>query len=294
MFFERKQRYVVFSVSVATGALMMATPFINGLYVPERPYLIPLSLKVNDILALGILVSIACPAVVGHYNHRWGRQIDGNIPKLLRDLTESVRSGLTLPTALQEASKRDYGPLSKKLEHAMSLFIMGESLEDAMMDMARHINRPDALRMSTVLIEAHRSGGSAVDVLESSAELFSAIDQYREERHAKMKPYVSIVYMAVLIFLFVGYITLSEFLAPLYARTISISEEAPSFLRDILDIRYYTSVLFWASMFESIFGGLVAGKIGEGTASDGLHHSVILSIITVVFFNVLPIGGGLR
>ena len=294
MFFNKTQKLLVAAVSVATGGFIVALPFIHGLYTPRQPYLIPLTQRVNNIAAVGLIVSFACPAVVGYYNHRWKRQVDGNIPKLLRDLTESVRSGLTLPRALGEASKRDYGPLSKELEYAVSKFVLGKPLEDSMIDMAHRLNRPDALRMSTVLIEAHRSGGSAVDILENSAELFSGIDQYREEKRTQMKPYVMIVYMAVLIFLVVSYIILSQFLTPLYGSQSSTMGEAPSFLRGMLDIRYYSSVLFWASLLESIFAGLASGKISEGTVSGGLYHSLILCLVTVGFFNVLgsPAGGG--
>ncbi|NIO36988.1 hypothetical protein GTO27_04720, partial [Candidatus Bathyarchaeota archaeon] len=57
-------------------------------------------------------------------------------------------------------------------------------------------------------------------------------------------------------------------------------------LKGVLDINYYTSILFWASIIESIFGGLIAGKIGDRTLFSGLRHSVILVVATLVFFNI--------
>jgi hypothetical protein len=40
---------------------------------------------------------------------------------------------------------------------------------------------------------------------------------------------------------------------------------------------------------ESVFGGLVAGKIGSGRISAGLLHTVMLLSTTVAFFNVFSV-----
>ena len=58
-------------------------------------------------------------------------------------------------------------------------------------------------------------------------------------------------------------------------------------LTGILPLEYYASILFWGSIFESLFGGIIGGKIGEGTVTAGLTHSVVLMSITLVFFNLL-------
>ena len=43
-------------------------------------------------MALGLLVIFTPPAIAEYINYRWERQVDKNIPRLLRDLEESVRS----------------------------------------------------------------------------------------------------------------------------------------------------------------------------------------------------------
>jgi hypothetical protein len=57
-------------------------------------------------------------------------------------------------------------------------------------------------------------------------------------------------------------------------------------LSGVYDINYYASLLFWASALESIFGGFVVGKIVDGNLTAGLRHSVILMVVTLVFFNI--------
>ena len=104
-----------------------------------------------------------------------------------------------------------------------------------------------------------------------------------------MKPYMMTIYMATIIFLIIAYVVVTQFLAPLHVASTGTTVEESGLLSGLLDINYYISVLFWASIIESIFGGLIAGKIGDGTLSAGPRHSVILTILTLVFFNILSI-----
>lgn len=94
------------------------------------------------------------------------------------------------------------------------------------------------------------------------------------------------IYMATIIFLIIAYVVLHQFLTPLSAASTGTLVEESGLLAGVLDINYYTSILFWASIIESIFGGLIAGKIGDRTLSAGLRHSVILTIVTLAFFNI--------
>jgi len=287
--FKQRCRIAVWAASFSVGLFIVLMPILFGLYTPQGPYFIPLSQEVNNIMAFGLLIAFIFPAIIEFHNYRWSRQVDRNIPKLLRDVAEAVHSGMTLPRALEEASRRDYGPLSKELEHAISMFILGASWEDSLLSFAQRLGRPSALRMSTILVEAHQTGGRMIEVLNTSVELLSSLDEYREEQHNAMRPYMITIYMATVIFLIIANVVLRQFLAPLYSVSGSAIVEESGLLASVLDINYYASILFWASMVESIFGGLIAGKIRNGTLSAGLCHSVILIIVTFVFFNVLSL-----
>jgi len=286
MYFKQNYRIAVWAVSGFVGFSIMLIPILLGLYVPQAPYVIPLSQKVNNTIALGLLIVLAFPATVEFSNYRWCRQVDRNIPRLLRDVSEAVQSGVTLPRALEEASQRDYGSLSKELERTVSMFILGASWEDSMMSLAQRLRRPSALRLSTILIEANQTGGKIIDVLDSSVDLFSTLNEYKEEQYNNMKPYLLTIYMATIIFLVIAYVVLHQFLVPLHVATMSTTVKESGLLANVLDINYYASILFWASMIESIFGGLIAGKIADRNLSAGLRHSVILAVVTLVFFNI--------
>jgi len=286
MYFNQRYRIAVWMVSSSVGLLIVLIPSLLGLYTPQKPYLIPLGQKVNNTMALGLIIAFIFPAMIESGNHGWTRKVDKNIPRLLRDVTEAVRSGITLPRALEEASQRDYGPLSKELERAVSKFILGARWEDSLMSLAQRLGRPSALRFSTILIEAHQTGGKVIEVLDASVDLFSSLDEYREEQQSNMRPYVTTIYMGAIIFLIIAYVVLHQFLSPLCEAATTAAVQESGLLMGVLDISYYNSILFWASMIESVFSGLIAGKIGERTLSAGLVHSVILCIATVFFFNI--------
>jgi flagellar protein FlaJ len=286
MYFEQKQRITVYAVSSSIGLLLMLIPVLYEMYSPQMPYLVPLSQKVNNTIACGLVIAFSLPAIVEFNNYRWGRRVDRNLPRLLRDVTEAVRSGVTLPRALEEASQRDYGPISNELERAVSMFVMGGSWEESLMFLAKRLRRPSALRMSTILIEAHQTGGRIIEILKAGADLFSSLDEYKEEQFDNMRPYIVTVYMAVVIFLMISHVVLHQFIAPLYQVSLDANVQETGLLTGVLDANYYTSILFWASSIESVFGGLIAGKIGEKTLSAGLLHSVFLLIITLIFFNM--------
>ena len=289
MYFKKKLRIAIWAVSGSVGLSVILTLILLGHYTPQEPYLIPLSQEVNNAMAFGLVIAFMFPAIAEFNNFKWGRQVDRNIPRLLRDVTEAVRSGVTLPRAMEEASKRDYGPISKELEHSISIFILGASWEDSLMSLAQRLRRPIALRLSTILIEAHQTGGKMIEVLDASVDLFSSLDEYKEEQYSNMKPYTMTIYMATIIFLIIAYVVLHQFLTPLYETSTSASTAAVAesgLLEGVLDINYYTSMLFWASIIESFFGGLIAGKIGDRTLFAGLRHSVILIVATLAFFNI--------
>lgn len=286
MYIERKYSIAVWAVSGSVGLFIILFQVLHGLYVPSQPYLIPLSQRVNNAIALSIMIVFGFPATVKFNNYRWKKQVERNVPRLLRDVTESIRSGMTLPRALEEASQRDYGPVSKELERAVSMFALGAKFEDSLMFLAGRLRIATALRMCTVLVEAQQSGGRLLEVLNTSADLFSSLEQYKEEQYTNMRPYMMTVYMATLTFLIISFIMLRQFLAPLSAARGSAGAGQSGLLSGVLDINYYASLLFWASLLESIFGGFVVGKIVNGDLSAGLSHSVILMVVTIVFFNI--------
>lgn len=289
MYFNKRYKLAICAVTIIVAVVFYILIYIQGIYVPEGPYFIPLNQKLNNSLALGILIVLVFPAIIEYNNNHWFRGIDLNTPVLLNDVTESVKSGIPLYRALEDATIRDYGPISKPLEKAMVKLHLGTDFKGALEWLGEELIRPSVKRMTTILIEANEAGGDIIDVLDTSVRIFKNLEEYREERYQQSRPYLFIVYIGTIIFLIISWLLLTQFLAPLLVTAASPSIRAAGVISNFLDINYYKSILFWASMIEAIFGGLVAGKICESRTSAGLIHSVVLLILTITFFNVFNV-----
>lgn len=285
MYFNRRYKIAVYSISITLVIVLFVLILLQGVYVPSKPYFIPIDQKLNNALVLGLILALTPPAILEFNNSRWMHGVDKNIPRLLRDVTESVRSGVPFIAALEDASSRDYGPVSKPLESAMVKFNLTSDLEGALTGLGDRLIRPVAKRMSIILLEAYETGGRIIDVLNTSVNLFTSLHEYREERDTQMRPYILIVYLSSLVFLVISWVILIQFLAPLSQSQADPLVVQSGLLKNVLDIHYYKSILFWAAVMEALFGGIVAGKIRGGRISAGLIHSVLLLIITITFFN---------
>ncbi len=289
MYFDRRARLLIWASSISVAVVLYILFYLLGILRPTEIYLIPLEQRVNNSIALTLLVAILPPSIVEFNNIRWLRSVDRNIPLLLRDLAEAVRSGETLVRALEEAARRDYGPVSRYLEKAMVRLSLTSDLEASLRWMGEKLVRPSGMRMATILIEASESGGKIVDILEAAVSLFNQIAEYRDEREAQTRPYILLAYMGSIIFMVIAYVILFQFLAPLSTAAETPEMMSVPIVQNVLDISYYKAILFWASVMESIFGGLIAGKISSGRLAAGLIHSSILLAVTIVFFNIFTI-----
>ena len=289
MYFDRRARLLIWASSISVALVLYILFYLLGILRPTEIYLIPLEQRVNNSIALTLLVAILPPSLVEFNNIRWLRSVDRNIPLLLRDLAEAVRSGETLVRALEEAAKRDYGPVSMYLERAMVRLSLTSDLEASLRWMGEKLVRPSAMRMATILIEASESGGKIIDILEAAVSLFNQIAEYRDEREAQTRPYLLLAYMGSIVFMVISYVILSQFLAPLSTAAETPEMMGAPIIQNVLDISYYKAILFWASVMESIFGGFIAGKISGGRLTAGLIHSSILLAVTIAFFNVFTV-----
>lgn len=286
MYFKRKYKLAVWAVSLLIGIFLLVETVRTGVYVPTMEYMIPLKQRVNNALVMSILIVIIPPAFIEYNNSVWLREVDNNIPRLLRDLTESIRSGLSLFDALELAAEKDYGPITPHLEQAMVKFRLTSDLEGSLIWLGEKLVRPSAKRVVTILLEAYETGGRMIEVLETSVEMFTSLAEYKDEKDAQVGPYILLVYVGNIIFLGISWTIIVQFLGPL-AKTSQDPLVAQSGMIRMLNIDYYKSILFWSAVIEGLMGGLVAGKIKDNRIGGGLIHSVILLLISVVFFNVI-------
>jgi pilus assembly protein TadC len=281
LYLTRKYVYAVWAASAAVAVFIIGSIILSEPSAIISELRIPLEPRINNTLSLALLLAILPPAVVYYINRRYTTAVADNIPRFLRGVMDDINAGLPFSRALEEASTRDYGPISAELKVALSKFLMGRTMESALREMGIRLRHPQGIQVTTVLIEAYLAGGKVRDVLNTAVDVYSTFKEYRELRKTNVRPYGILVDLAVFVFLVISYVAVSQFLAPLQGA------ETSGFLAGILPLEYYGSILFWGSILESLFGGIIGGKISSGTGTAGLVHSVVLMSITIVFFNLM-------
>ena len=99
---------------------------------------------------------------------------------------------------------------------------------------------------------------------------------FDDERKTQTRPYLAIIYVAFFVFLFTIIMLFKSFFVDISNFEFSQFElMSPSEAR---------SIFFHMSAIQAFFGGLVAGKMGEGTVGGGLKHSVILLVCGYLAF----------
>lgn len=255
---ERWEKRVAWAVSVSLGAVIIVTAYLTFLGNP----------LFDEYLVLAVMVAVFPPAVLGYVDYRWKKDIDEHLPDLFRTIVQAQQTGMTLPRALENASKRDYGPLTRELKKMVVQMSWGMPFDEALRAFGRRVNTPLVQRVLPLIIEADRSGGRIEKVFAPTGEFIQTILTLEKERRTEIRPYIAIIYVAFFVFLFTITVLFKTFFVQV--------EEAPILGTNLLTPEEIKRIFFQVSAIQAFFGGLVAGKIGEGTISAGLKHTVIL------------------
>lgn len=260
------------SLGVAMGAIA-ALIFAGVFNLPEQ-------ITPSDFIAFGILLTIAPPSVAFFIDNNWRSGIDANLPNLLRDIADAQRTGLSLPRAVSESSKRNYGPLTPELQKMAAKISWGIPFAQAMRSFTDTADTELNNRAAILILEAQRSGGVIEDIFDSAQKHVEDILALRKERLGQMKPYIWIIYAAFIIFLLVIVVLFNTFFYPMSEMYTEF--QGNQFTNLGLNpqvLESYKILFLHMTIVEGLFSGLVAGKMGEGKAKSGLKHSSIMILI---------------
>lgn len=246
--------------------------------------------KIDDYIFIAIII-ILTPFVIFY---EWGRR---NIrvfmrltPIFLNKLASANESGMSIYRAITMLAKSDTSPLKKEIRKIKANLEWGVSLGDALIRFANRLKIFEVSRTIALLNEALKSSGNVTEVLTTSAKDASRAELLRRERATSMFTYVVIIYIAFFVFIGIVYIIASTFLSTLAEAAAQVQAAGASSQFSLLqnvDVETYRNVFMHAAVFQGLFGGLVAGVMGEGRISAGMKHSLIMVLIAYVGFSVM-------
>jgi flagellar protein FlaJ len=224
----------------------------------------------DESVFFAIIAAVFPPAILTYTDYRWRKAIDEHLPDLFRSIVQAQETGMTLPQALEEAAKRDYGPLTAELRKMTSQISWGMSFEEALLALGKRVDTVLVQRTVPMIIEASRSGGHVEKVFDPMGKFMQTTLLLDKERRTQTRPYIAIIYVAFFVFLFTIVLLFKSFF-------LSI-EQLPTLGTALMAPEEIRRMFFHMTVVQSFFGGLVAGKMGEGTISAGLKHSLVLML----------------
>ncbi|MEM5878288.1 MAG: type II secretion system F family protein [Candidatus Aenigmatarchaeota archaeon] len=296
--------------------LMLITVLISFL-------LVSLSFIFSDVGITGnvILISIfiiTFPQIFYTYiEYKDVKEMEARFPYFLRDLTESLRSGMPLHKAIILAGRVDYGKLSKEIKKMAYQLTWGVSVVKVLEQAERRLESSPIMSQNIrIIIETYKAGGNIDRTLDSIATAILTIQETQNERKSTLNQYI--VAMYAITYIFIGIIVgISRMLVPIFTATAGASGPIGTIMGNpceqciyspgpncmpcymyfsicrLLGTNtetiscYYTGLFFSMIVVQSICGGLVAGQISEGSIKAGIKHSMILLASSTGIFLIL-------
>jgi flagellar protein FlaJ len=146
----------------------------------------------------------------------------------------------------------------------------GMSFDEALLALGNRVNTVLMQRTVPMIFEAGRSGGHVERVFEPMGKFIQTTLLLEKERRTRTRPYISIIYVAFFVFLFTIILLFKSFFATIEGLpTLGVAVMTPDEMQRLF---------FHMTAIQAFFGGLVAGKMGEGTINAGLKHSLIMML----------------
>jgi flagellar protein FlaJ len=257
---DMKIKRIAFLASILAFAMIMFLGYIQ--FWRTRTF--------DDFVFFAVVAVVTPNAMVNYMDYRWKKAIDEHLPDLFRSIVQAQETGMTLPQALQEASKRDYGPLTNELRKMTAQISWGKTFEEALQMLGKRVDTVLMQRTIPLVIEAGRSGGHVEKVFDPMGKFVQTTLLLEKERRTQTRPYIAIIYVAFFVFVFTIILLFKSFFATL--------EGLATLGNTIMSPDEMQRIFFHMTAIQAFFGGLATGKMGEGTINAGLKHSLILML----------------
>jgi pilus assembly protein TadC len=261
------------TIAVANGIIVAIIILIDYLFLRDIPDIF------SSIIIIAIIILIAPIALIKYYEVSRIKTLEDQFPQFMLDVVESMRSGMTLPQAVESVSSNDYGGLSPNVKRLNAQLNWGIPFDDAIMKFSRKTKSKLIGRVTSTIIESHRFGGNLTDIFENVSSTAIEIERLREERKMYIGSQLMTGYIVYFVFLIV-LIGLQKFLIP------SLSEaSAEGVVGSQIEMSAeYNAIFRNLIILQGLFAGFVIGKMAEGAVASGIKHSLFLIIAGILIY----------
>jgi len=243
----RKIRQIAAAISLICAFLILLVPF---LILPFETY----TLILNELLFVALLVALVPSAILDYLNQRWLKSIEKQMPVLVRGISESQETGLTIVKALEKVveDKLVRPALSDEIRKILVQMSWGTSFEDTLRIFKERVGSPIVSRFCALVLEASRSGGQIKKVFTATSGFMEEMKEMDEDLDSQMRPYLLVIYVAFMIFIFIAVMLVQSFFAPIEGSR-QILTDVP-----IVGVQEYSDFFYKNMLVSALTGGLMA------------------------------------
>ena len=239
------------------------------------------------IFNFGILNSIVTGIIVGIFPYLIYQTIVNNIEKEKEeqfikfsiDLIGLLKSGLSLPIALKQLEKNDYGRINELVKNLSSRIDWGVSIEDSFTQFAEESNSRMIKRTIQSLIDIYKEGGNLEQGLEAIINSIMEIRKIKEDKKAAI--HENIIHSYIVFVFFLGIVfTFQVFLLPFLQ--ISLPGQTSN-----INFDFINNLMYYMSIIQAVFAGLSMGKMYDDSYKAGAKYIAIFLFMVIILFNIV-------
>ena len=241
-----------------------------------------------DFIIFGLLLAIGPTGFYNSFKLKKKRQIAGQLPDFLREISSSTASGMTIFDAIISAAKGDHGRLTKELRRMSSQLSWGISVEDSLNNFAKRLGTNSVKRMVITVNKALSIGGNTSAVFEAAAKELDQTKLVEQQRQVEMSMYAIVIFISFFVFLAVILIidkTIFQAIFDLQDQMVGQSVGGMQFAQVDQEMLKNTFLSF--VVVQSIGGGLLGGFMMDGDLSSGVRFGFILVLVSFFVFKFM-------
>lgn len=234
----------------------------------------------NFIIVISIIVMIIPTVIFYSSETKKQKEKDQKFLEFIRDITEGVKSGTPITQSIINLGGRSYGALTPHIAKIINQISIGIPLNSILETFARDTKSPLISRSVSLISEANRSGGELNTILNSVVSSVNQTEIIHKERRASIFNLIVQGYIIFFVFILIV-LALEFFLMPLM-EGIDPVKDLNSDINMSTENNSFSTPLLFLLITQSLFSGLVIGKLAEGNITAGIKHSFILVSLALV------------
>ncbi|RZV06320.1 flagellar protein FlaJ [Natrinema hispanicum] len=278
-----------FTITVPLGVVLAAGAVLSGRVRPAATAIVaePVMTTLWLVILPGLVTSVPV-SVLYERNRRQERKIVDQFPDILETLANANRMGVTLTDAFNLVSKAGTGPLSDELTTVRNDIVWNHDPSKAFRRLAGRLPIPQVAPTLTIIAKGNRISSDLHEILEIAAEELQIHARMNAARRNEVGPYLAIVFIGSLVYLFIIVVLSVSFLDPMAAAASSspdAMEAGPATIS--IDVDVFRTIFFHSALIQSIVAGLIGGKLAENNLLSGLKYAIALSVLVTGVFLAL-------